>query len=167
MYKQIFLLLLLTAHAALASASNDKELEEGLKNAFRLKPGTTERAGDSGKAIQAYMHEGIVNKRPNERYDYTDYYHVKKQASFMGHDLVVIEEEYMSKYMGCCVDPGAGITVKLNGSPSNLEKFAEANMCSFDDNVDIRSGLRGVGNKTTLRKGRYATLSCRENDTRR
>lgn len=105
MYKQIFLLLLLAAHAALANAYNDKELEEGLKNAFRLKPGTTERAGDSGKAIQAYMHEGIVNKRPNERNDYTDYYHVKKQASFMGHDLIVIEEEYMSKYMGCCVDP--------------------------------------------------------------
>jgi len=167
MYKRFFLLVLLTAYAALACASSDKELEEGLANALRLKPGTTERAGDSGQAIQAYMREGVVNKRPNERYDYTDYYHVKKPASFMGHDLVVIEEEYMTKFIGCCVNPGAAVTVKLNGSPNNLERFAEKNMCSFDDNVGIKDGLRGVSSKVALPKGRYATLSCRSNDTRR
>jgi hypothetical protein len=167
MYKRVLLLALIAIHTAIAAAADDTVLENGLANALRLKPGTTERAGDSGKAIQAYMREGVVSKRPNERADYTDYYKVKQPASFMGHDLVVIEEEYMSKYMGCCVNPGAGIVVKLKGSPANLEKFAEENMCSFDDNVSLREGLRGVANKATLRKGRYASLSCRENDTRR
>jgi len=167
MYKRILLLFFVAAHAALASAASDRELEEGLANALRLKPGTTERTRDSGKAIQAYMREGVVDKRPNDRWDYTDYYQVKKPASFMGHNLVVIEEEYMSKFIGCCVNPGAGVTVRLNGSPHNLEKFAEANMCSFDDNVSVKEGLRGVRSKTALRKGRYATLSCRDNDTRR
>lgn len=167
MFKRLFLLALLTGYAAFAAASGGRELEEGLLSALRLKPGTTERAGDSGKAIQAYMREGVVNKRPDQRADYTDYYVLKKPASFMGHELVVIEEEYMSKYIGCCVNPGAGVTVKLNGSLKNLERFAEANMCSFDDNVDAQGELNRVSIRTPLSKGRYARLSCRENDTRR
>jgi len=165
--RQLYLLLLLATNAAFASAASDKGLEEDLTNALRLKPGTNERAGDSGKAIQAYMKEGVVNKKPNQRADYVDYYVVKKPASFMGHALVVIEEEYMSKYVGCCVDPGVGITVRLTGSPRNLEEFVEANKCSWDSRVDAQAALRRLGIKTVLRQGRYAYLSCRENDTRR
>lgn len=167
MYKRIFLTALIAAHTAFAVAADDRELESGLANALRLKPGTTERAGDSGKAIQAYMREGVVNKKPNQRADYTDYYVVKKPASFMGHELVVIEEEYMSKYIGCCVNPGAGVTVKVNGSPKNLEKFADANKCSIADNVDVQGELRRFGIKTAFSKGHYASISCRENDASR
>jgi len=167
MYKRIILSALIASHTAFAVAADDRELENGLANALRLKPGTTERAGDSGKAIQAYMREGVVNKKPNQRADYTDYYVVKKPASFMGHELVVIEEEYMAKYVGCCVNPGAGVTVKVNGSPKNLEKFADANKCSFADNVDVQGELNRFSIKATFSKGRYATLSCRENDANR
>jgi len=164
MYKRLLLLALITIRTATAVAADDKVLENGLADALRLKPGTTERAGNSGKAIQAYMREGVVNKKPNERADYTDYYIVKKPATFMGHELVVIEEEYMSKYVGCCVNPGAGITVKVNGSPKNLEKFADENKCSFADKVDVQGELGRYGIKATFSKGRYASLSCREND---
>lgn len=115
MYKKIILGAVITAWSSLASAADERALENGLANALRLKPGTTERAGDSGKAIQAYMREGAVSKKPNQRADYTDYYLVNKPVSFMGHELVVIEEEYMTNYAGCCVNSGAGITVKVHG----------------------------------------------------
>lgn len=167
MYKHLLLLALITIRTATAAAADNKALEDGLADALRLKPGTTERAGDSGKAIQAYMREGVVNKKPNERADYTDYYIVKKPATFMGHELVVIEEEYMSKYVGCCVNPGAGITVKVNGSPKNLEKFADKNKCSFADKVDVQGEMSRFGIRATFSKGRYASLSCRENDANR
>ena len=97
--RTIFTLILFTVFNSQVMALNDQSLESGLTSALRLKKGTTERIGNSGKAIQAYMREGIVNKKPNQRADYTDYYLVNKPAKFMGHDLIVIEEEYMSQYL--------------------------------------------------------------------
>ena len=68
------------------------ELETGLAQAMHLKKGTSERVGTSGQAIQAYMHAGLIDSKPNQRADYTDYYLLNKPARFMGHELVMIEE---------------------------------------------------------------------------
>ncbi|RYH70097.1 MAG: hypothetical protein EON54_01865 [Alcaligenaceae bacterium] len=129
--------------------------EMGLAKAL----GTTD---DAGEAIRAYMAEGIINKRPNQRLDYTDYYVVNKPAQFLGHELQLIEQEYMTTYVGCCVSPGTGLTVRLNGSPANLRQFAIQNRCSFEDNVNFQEVMRGF--KLTSRPGNYASISCRERD---
>jgi hypothetical protein len=55
--------------------------------------------------------------------DYTDYYVVHGPAKFLGHDLQMIEQQYMATYVGCCVSPGTGITVRLHGSADNLHAF--------------------------------------------
>lgn len=89
----------LIAFSQAANASNDQALEAGLLDALRYDKAKQERVGDSGKAIQAYMREGLVNNRPNQRIDYTDYYLLNKPAKFLGQDLVMIEEEYMSRYI--------------------------------------------------------------------
>lgn len=140
------------------------DLENGLIKALKLKQGTTERIADSGKAIQAYMREGIVGRKPNQRYDYTDYYLLKKSASLMGHELIVIEEEYLSKYIGCCVNPGVGVSVRVVGSTKNLQEFASANKCTFTEAIDLQNELLSVGVKANLSQGSYANLSCRERD---
>jgi|GEM_PF-817887 len=155
------------ASASAAAAVTDGELENGLINALHLKKGTTQRVGTSGKAIAAYMREGYVGKRPDQRADYTDYYLLKKPASFMGHELVLIEEEYITQYIGCCVSPGAGVTVKVRGGTQKLQAFASAQRCTLTDPVDIRQNLREVAIKTRLPKGHYASLSCRERDAER
>lgn len=146
------------------ATTDDQDIESGLINALRLKKGTTERVGNSGKAIQAYMREGIVNKKPNARADYTDYYLVNKPAKFLGHDLIVIEEEYMTKYIGCCVSPGAGVTVKVIGDTNNLEEFAHVNGCTFTDNVNLQEELSILAINATLPQGIFASLRCRERD---
>lgn len=160
-------LIALAAVTALAGAPSDQGLESGLISALSLKKGTTDRAGDSGAAIRAYIRAGLVNKRPNRRVDYTDYYLLKQPAKFMGHELVVIEEEYMGPYVGCCVSPGAGVSVKVVGSTKNLEEFASANKCAFTDHVDLQNELRHVGIKADLPQGEFASLSCRERDAMR
>jgi hypothetical protein len=38
----------------------------------------------------------------------------------MTHELVMIEQEYMTTWIGCCVSPGVGVTVRVNGSTANL-----------------------------------------------
>lgn len=169
MFKPIPLLLsgLLVLTTSLANAESTtlaNSLENRLTDALRYDTAKTERVGDSGKAIQAYMRAGIVNKKPNIRADYTDYYLVNKPASFMGHDLFMIEEEYMTAYIGCCVSEGAGITVRLTGDDSALQAFAKANACSVEHNVDLKAVLERLGLKAKLPRGKYTTLSCRERD---
>jgi hypothetical protein len=148
-------------------AGQDKNLEDGLVNALRLQAGSTQRMGDSGKAIQGYARAGLVGKRPNRRADYTDYYLLKKTAGFLGHDLVMIEEEYQIRYAGCCVSPGVGVSVKVNGATDNLVAFASQNRCTFTDKVNLQALLQDVDVKVQLPAARYASLSCRERDADR
>ena len=158
---------LLAASSALAFAADMASLESGLRHAMRLKHGTNERTGTSGKAIQAYIQAGLLRTRPDQRFDYTDYYLLQKPAPFLGHELLLIEEEYITRYIGCCVSPGLGVTVKVQGSTQNLEKFAQANRCTLTDNVDLAHELREVAIKNRLPKAHYASLSCRERDAQR
>lgn len=152
--------------ASPARAENDARLESALTDAMRLdidKP--MDRVGDGGAAIQGYVAAGYLAKRPNTRLDYTDYWWLKKSAPFMTHELVMIEQEYMSAWVGCCVSPGVGITVRVHGSTANLEQFARANKCSVETNVNL-TDLAKYSHiaLSSIRKGRYATMSCRERD---
>lgn len=155
---------LLALASSFASADPGPELENDLAQAMHLKKGSSERIGTSGKAIQAYMQAGLIDSKPNLRADYTDYYLLNKPARFMGHELVMIEEEYMSRWIGCCVSPGAGISVKVSGSLKPLEQFATAHRCSLNDDADLQGHLASLGIRRKLAPGRYATLSCRERD---
>lgn len=159
--------LFLAACSFSALAAADPGLENGLLHALHLKKDTTDRVSTSGKAIAAYMREGYIGKRPEQRFDYTDYYLLKKPASFMGHELVLIEEEYITQYIGCCVSPGAGVTVKVRGNTQNLQAFASAQRCTLTDPVDMQHVLSEVAIKARLPQGHYASLSCRERDAER
>lgn len=147
-----------------AAAAGNPDLETGLMKAMKFDKASEKRLGSSGKAIQAYMKAGYVNPRPNGRADYTDYYLLNKPASLFGHPLVVIEEEYMTRYAGCCVSKGIGVTVSVAGSLGALKKFAAENRCTVEENIDPGKELRSFGIKNTLPKGKYASLSCRVRD---
>ena len=155
---------LLVAPWLSAIAANEQDLEAELINTLRLKKGTLERVGKSGPTIQAYIREGYLNNKPNQRSDYTDYYLLKKPTMLMGHTLVVIEEEYASKWIGCCPSPGLGVTLMTSGSTKNIEKFANENGCNFSKIDDLNIELKSVRIKSNFPKGNYASLSCRERD---
>lgn len=140
------------------------EPEVGLTYAIQLNRKDGTRLGKSGLAIQAYMRDAIVDRKPNSRQDYTDYYVTKKPAKFMGHDLIIIEEEYQSQWIGCCANPGVGVTVKLNGPSKVLADFAKQNGCVFETDVNIPSVLATLGSKQKIAPGEYAAMSCRERD---
>ena len=165
--EQVIVFALLAASSALAVAADAPSLESGLLHAMQLKPGTTERTGTSGRAIRAYQHAGLVSKTPRQRFDYTDYYLLEKPVPFMGHELVLIEEEYRTRYIGCCASPGVGITLKVHGSLKNLQQFARANRCTLTDHVDFAQALREVAIKNKVPRAHYASLSCRERDAER
>jgi hypothetical protein len=146
--------------AAHAQTSPQTVLIEALK----LDATTHERVGASEAAVEAYAAAGLINVDADGRADYTSYFVVKKRTEFMGHTLVLIEHEYMDEYVGCCVSPGMGVTVRVKGDTRSLEDFAAQNGCSFSDNTDPAAELKAFNMKSLLFKAHYATLSCRERD---
>lgn len=159
----LFISLMLSLPSAV-QAELPQSLEKQLIDALRYNKAKGERVGNSGKAIQAYMKAGVVAKKPTVRADYTDYYLLKKPASFMGHQLFIIEEEYMSQYIGCCVSEGVGVTVRLSGTDANLKVFAKHNGCSVESPINITEHLDYLGIKASAPAGKYSTLSCRDRD---
>ncbi len=161
------LLMLLTTVSQVAYASDSPNLEEGLIKALKLKPRSLERLGDSGTALKAYIAAGYMDLKPTQRADYTDYRLLKKPATLMGHTLILVEEEYKTVHLGCCVNPGLGVTVRLNGSSKKLEKFADDNGCAFDDEAAANGELKSYGITVKVPKGKYVSLSCRYNEAAR
>jgi hypothetical protein len=149
--------------AQAAGSASEAELEMGLVQALRPVP-DFRRQENAGKAIRAYKAAGILPLRP-VRSDYTDYYLVTRPTKFLGNELVLVEEEYLIKYIGCCVNQGAGVYVRVVSTTDPLEKFARENMCRFDVYEDAKAVLaEKINFPAKLPAGRYASLRCHAND---
>jgi len=109
--------------------------------------------------------KGFLAKKPNiSRADYNDIYKLKKPYQFMGQNIVLISDEYMSEYVGCCVSEGWGAVFKQTSNLKFIEKFAQTNQCNI---APIETDSTYYGFKIrSLPKGNYYELSCRERDLR-
>lgn len=111
--------------------------------------------------IKEMKKNGIIPNKPTEGADYTDYYRIKSPQRIFWHDLVVFEHEYRQVYLGCCVSPGIGLVLKVNGSIQNLKNIALTNKCSLDYPLDTNDYMVKLKPSTT---SGYAYLSCRKRD---
>lgn len=126
---------------------------------------TSQRVAPSANAIKAYIAGGYVGRKPDIRFDYTDYRKFRKSAQFFGYTILVIEEEYMAQYVGCCVSHGLGLVLSGKGEPAKLAAFAKANGCSIEHPVDLSGGLDDLG--LEVPSAGMTRLSCRERDVSR
>ena len=149
------------AHAQTPKADDPDALAAGLVRAMRWDKQRSERP-DPGEAIRAYIAAGYVRAKPKSRQDYTDYRVVRRPAKLFGQELVVIEEEYPSKYIGCCVSPGIGFILRVTGDLAPLKEFASANGCALEQGQDVLERLRSL--KVATLSGEFLQVSCRERD---
>lgn len=169
MQKQLKVIAVVAITSILTTVSYASDsLESNLLSTLKLKLnefGDIERNGNHGKAIRAYMNKGYIDKKPTVyRADYVDYYLLKKPAYVLGHELKVIEEEYMSEYVGCCVNEGVGVVLKLTGSMQKLENFAQQNKCLVEP-IDYSYYYERLGIVNAIPgKGVFVEMSCRVND---
>lgn len=132
-----------------------------------MTPGTEEgtRALEPGIAIRAYIKSGHVSRKPDNAADYVDYRRLRKPTALFGHPLLVLEEEYMNQYIGCCVNPGIGMVIEVKGSTEALDAFLAANKCRKnwpsgpEDSLD-KAGVKPKPDTT------YVSITCRQNDMR-
>ncbi|HRP75271.1 MAG TPA: hypothetical protein PKZ27_06710 [Rhodocyclaceae bacterium] len=149
--------------AALLPRPTPTQVELALTEALQMGDwATLERKGTIDYAIANYIAIGHVGPTPDARLDYVDIYVVRQLASFLGHGLVAIEHEYMIERIGCCVNPGAGVLLAVNGSTETVNAFALTNGCTVRDPVDVSDRYgSAIG---VIPRGHYALLSCRDND---
>lgn len=109
------------------------------------------------------LKQGFIAKKANiSRADYNDIYKLKKPYQFMGQNVVLISDEYMSEYVGCCVSEGWGAVFKQTSNLKLIKQFAKTNQCKISP---IEQDRTYYGFKITLLpKGNYYELSCRERD---
>ncbi len=145
-----------------AVGATDQEIEKLLLEAFRpsKKESRQERAG---KAIKEYKASGVLAFKP-QRVDYADYYVAGRPTMFMGNTLVAVMEEYQVKYIGCCVNPGAGVYLRVVDRIEPLRQFARASMCRLEEYGDRKSFLAAVPFTAGMDEGKYAALLCQESD---
>ncbi|BBB69647.1 hypothetical protein UNDYM_5394 [Undibacterium sp. YM2] len=169
MNKILYFLLsgLLLSAASSHSLASDARLENQLILALKIKPDGQDRQAESRPVIRAYQQAAIISKKPQQRADYIDFYLLQKPASFMGHTLILLEEEYMDKYVGCCVSPGLGLVLQVEADTRPLQDFAEKNACTFKPHADVFDTLKTYGIRHKLPKADYASLSCRERDAQK
>ncbi len=113
--------------------------------------------------LQILKQKGFLAKKPNiSRADYNDIYKLKKPYEFMGQNVVLISDEYMSEYIGCCVSEGWGAVFKQTSNLKLIEKFAKTNQCSVGP-IESTSDYYGFKIRS-MPRGNYYELSCRERD---
>jgi len=163
---RLLMLTIALSAATLSYAAEDSDLERVFLLAMQPKlnqgdPGW-DRLVPPGKAIQAYIRKGYLTLKPETRIEYTDYRMLRKKAYLLQQELVVIEEEYMSKWVGCCVSPGVGVIVRVVADTEDLAAFARKHKCSIKEQKDTKRSLEML----SLYKSseRYLGVSCRSMD---
>lgn len=145
-----------------ALASTPEKLVEKLLVALRPVP-DFKRQENAGAVIREFKAEGLIPFRP-QRIDYTDYYLLLQPLPAFGQDLILIEEEYMLKFVGCCVSEGAGLVLRIVGDLRPLEEFAKANQCRVEEYKSEAQLKEFTHIRFSVPLGRYAALSCRVRD---
>lgn len=144
-------------------AGAGEALARGLVSAMRLNAERTERLAEPGDAVRAYIKAGYVRLKPELREDYTDFRVVRLSAKLFGQELLVIEEEYLTKFIGCCVSEGIGVILRVTADLASLKAFASANGCSVgNDRADIVATLQKLKVKSV--DGELVSMSCRTRD---
>ncbi|KQT34155.1 hypothetical protein [Methylophilus sp. Leaf414] len=157
----LFLLILVGSYARKSEADPANQLSERLLEAGLIKAlslgSEKERKAESGPALVAYIKQGYLRRKPDIQQDYNDYRFPLKLIHLLGHKVLLIDEENITKYIGCCVNEGLGITVDSEGP--DLDSFAKNNGCSIRNNPYLPNEV-----KERLPKNGWFTLSCKAND---
>jgi hypothetical protein len=148
------LLLILTALAPLHARAQDQQMEAAIIAAMK--------SGDGAAAIKGLIRAGYVNQKPRKRADYVDYRAFNKPLTLAGATLVTIEEEYLTKYIGCCVNEGIGLVARVETDAGALTTLANTAGCAIRDEDAVNESLANSG--VRRRGGRHVYISCRAND---
>lgn len=124
------------------------------------------KSGNTGfSSFHQLKQQGFISQKPQvSRMDYNDVYALKKPLEMFNQQVVLLSDEYMLEYVGCCVSEGWGAIIKKQHNVTTIQKFAQEQQCSFVP-FSLKENLHYYGYTIKkLGKGEYYELSCRERD---
>lgn len=122
-------------------------------------------SGEAFKSFKSLNQQGFISKKPQiARMEYNDVYALKKPLQVLNQQVVLLSDEYMSEYIGCCVSEGWGAIIKKQQALTALQAFAKQHQCALEP-FPLKENKYYYGYSTQkLAKGEYYELSCRERD---
>ena len=120
---------------------------------------------DLFKSLSQLKEQGYISAKPQvSRADYNDVYQIKKPLTFLNQSVLLVSDEFMSEYIGCCVSEGWGAVFKVERDYSDLKSFADDNYCSIEEISNPNEGDYYGFPYRKLGKGKIVELSCRARD---
>lgn len=159
-YQFVFVLLMqsffLNAEPALA-----------VKKFLETSPETIEESMDNLDSLQKLKKDGFLDENANVQGDYYHVYFPKKEIVIFGAKLVALNHEYLTDYIGCCVNPGISVVLKkVDGFNSNeIDVFSKRNSCKINDIEKVYLPDSVIKQIDIVKdKAFLFELSCKQND---
>ena len=117
------------------------------------------------KSFSQLKQQAYLTQKPQiSRTEYNDIYQLKKPLTFLNQEVMLLSDEYMSEYIGCCVSEGWGAVFKVQNDYEDLKKYATDNYCSLETIQNpSQEDYYGFAYRK-LGKGKLVELSCRARD---
>jgi len=127
MKRVILLALLLCPVMSLASS------EQAVISLLKASPENVQPSLETQKALEMLKQHGIIKNEPDIVADYNHIYIANKQLPVLGGVLLALDHEYLEDWIGCCVNPGVALALKVKkdkDDSSALASFAKENHCN-------------------------------------
>jgi hypothetical protein len=128
-----------------------------------------EQRTEYGAPLRALKRDGYLATRPRIRTNYDDFYFPTRSFSVLGGKVVVVQENYLGRYVGCCADPGIGLYFEGSSKASFIavEDFAIANKCIYLEGNDMVTQELPTNFMRLKPRKSYALLRCSDGDKNR
>jgi hypothetical protein len=125
-----------------------------------------ERKGTAQHVISRLKAMRQISQEPTGRMDYMDYYAPNGKVTYSGCAVLVVEHEHMTKYAGCCVNPGLALVVAVRGTTQSLQDVAAQLGCSVESPYDATEEMAAVPRLKRIPARQLARIRCQERDAR-
>ncbi|AZZ98325.1 hypothetical protein [Pseudoalteromonas sp. R3] len=154
---------------ALWSAQSYSQREISIEASLTIEPTYLEESLVKGREVVNQMvKSGIFSPEPQERFDYLNFHFPEKETRVLGYQLVYFNYEYADKYIGCCINPGAAVVLRLpsNEDDAYLQKFAKRNYCNISrgNHIYMPREIQKMIVKLGIPTVNLVELSCKERD---
>lgn len=148
---------------ALFSGACIAQSNDVIERSLTADPKHESRLIDGQEVVLELSQQGALKRKPNERRDYSDYYVPQRTIYVLGAKLISFEHEYITRYIGCCVNPGNAVVLQPSKETVEIEEFSRRNGCKYSVGDEIfYVPERAMKKLTKSERSSLVEVSCKD-----